>query len=271
MIRGELKPTLRLAGPVIMAELGWMAMGVVDTIMVGPLGPAAIGAVGVGNSLHLGFAIFGMGLLLGLDTLVSQAYGARDLALCRRWLATGVRLALLATAPILLIVLLVYAFIPRMGFNAETMPLLQGYFWIVIWSTPFLLVYAAFRRYLQSTHHVAPVMFALVSANAINAVANWAFIYGKLGMPALGVPGAAWATFASRVYMCGLLAAAVWWAEQDRDSRGGNAEPSHRSVASSNWGCPRRPPSPPRSACSPSPQPWRAGSSPSPRPRTRSP
>ena len=77
MIRGELKPTLRLAGPVVLAELGWMGMGVVDTIMVGPLGPAAIGAAGVGNSMHLGFAIFGMGLLLGLDTLVSQAYGAR--------------------------------------------------------------------------------------------------------------------------------------------------------------------------------------------------
>ena len=95
MIRGELKPTLRLAGPVILAELGWMGMGVVDTIMVGPLGPAAIGAAGVGNSMHLGFAIFGMGLLLGLDTLVSQAYGARDLALCRAWLGRGVQLALL--------------------------------------------------------------------------------------------------------------------------------------------------------------------------------
>jgi MATE family multidrug resistance protein len=221
VIRGELKPTLRLAVPVILAELGWMGMGVVDTIMVGPLGPAAIGAVGVGNSLHLGFAIFGMGLLLGLDTLVSQAYGARDTVLGRRWLATGVRLALLTTLPLVLIVLLVYAFIPRLGFNAETMPLLQGYYWILIWSTPFLLLYAAFRRYLQSTHHVAPVMFALISANVINALANWAFIYGKLGMPALGVPGAAWATFASRVYMCGLLAGAVWWA--DRTARHGTA------------------------------------------------
>jgi MATE family multidrug resistance protein len=214
VIRGELKPTLRLAVPVIMAELGWMAMGVVDTIMVGPLGPAAIGAVGVGNSLHLGFAIFGMGLLLGLDTLVSQAYGARDLPLCRRWLATGVRLALVTTVPLVLIVLLVYASIPRLGFNAETMPLLQSYYWILIWSTPFLLLYAAFRRYLQSTHHVAPVMFALITANVINALANWMLIYGTLGMPALGVSGAAWATVASRVYMCGLLAGAVFWTDR---------------------------------------------------------
>ncbi|MGE0463295.1 MAG: MATE family efflux transporter [Vicinamibacterales bacterium] len=214
MIRAELKPTLRLAVPVILAELGWMSMGLVDTIMVGPLGPAAIGAVGVGNSLHLGFAIFGMGLLLGLDTLVSQAYGARDLALGRRWLATGIRLALIATLPLVAVLLAVYAAIPVLGFNAETGELLGGYYLVVIGSTPFLLLYAAFRRYLQSTHHVAPVMFALVSANVVNALANWALIHGNLGLPALGVPGAAWATFASRVYMSGLLAGAVWWADR---------------------------------------------------------
>ena len=87
---------LRIAVPVIMAELGWMAMGVVDTIMVGPLGPAAIGAAGVGAAMHLGFAIFGMGVLLGLDTLVSQAYGARDIRECHHWLFDGVALARLA-------------------------------------------------------------------------------------------------------------------------------------------------------------------------------
>jgi MATE family multidrug resistance protein len=214
VLRHELRPTLRLALPVILAELGWMAMGVVDTIMVGPLGPAAIGATGIGNSLYFGFAVFGMGLLLGLDTLVSQAYGARDLVLCRRWLGRGVELALLMAVPLMVVLLVVRQAIPVLGFHAETLPLLRGYFSILIVSTPFLLLYAAFRRYLQSTHHVGPVMFALVSANLINGLANWTLIYGKLGMPALGVPGAAWATTASRVYMCAVLGAAVWWANR---------------------------------------------------------
>ena len=69
---------LRLAGPVIVAELGWMTMGLIDTAMVSPLGPEAICATGVASGLHFVFAIFGMGLLLGLDTLVSQAHGAGD-------------------------------------------------------------------------------------------------------------------------------------------------------------------------------------------------
>ncbi len=85
---------LGLAGPVVLAEIGWMAMGFVDTIIVGRLGPQAIGAVGIGTALFNTLAVFGMGLLLGLDTLVSHAFGARDLAGCNRALVAGLYLAL---------------------------------------------------------------------------------------------------------------------------------------------------------------------------------
>ena len=57
-----------------------------------------------------------------------------------------------------------------------------------------LLLYAALRRYLQGRHLVRPVMAALISANLVNAAANWVLIHGRLGMPALGVEGSAWAT-----------------------------------------------------------------------------
>jgi MATE family multidrug resistance protein len=125
--------------------------------------------------------------------------------------------------------------VPALGFHPNTLAPLQDYFGIVILSTPFLLLYAAFRRYLQSTHHVSPVMFALVSANLINAFANWVLIYGVFGMPALGVAGAAWATFASRVYMCGLLAAAAWWTEDaDRTSAPPESAPTE-AAGSAVW------------------------------------
>src|SRR5690606_11537494 len=139
------------------------------------------------------------------------AYGARDLALCRRWLWRGLELGAIASVPLMLILAALLAFLPGFGFNRDTLPELQGYFGVVIWSTVPLLGYAALRRYLQSTHHVGPVMFALVSANLVNALVNWALIFGHLGMPALGVPGAAWATVVSRIYMCAVLAVAVWW------------------------------------------------------------
>ena len=67
-----------LALPVVLSELGWMAQGVVDTIMVGRLGPVAIGAVAMGNAVYYAPSLFGIGILLGLDTLVAQAYGRND-------------------------------------------------------------------------------------------------------------------------------------------------------------------------------------------------
>ena len=207
---------LRLAVPVVTAELGWMAMGLVDTIMVGPLGPAAIGAAGVGTAMHMGFAIFGMGVLLGLDTLVSQAYGARDIRECHRWLFDGIALAMLLTVPVMALCLLLLRALPSIGFHPEMLPLLRSYFSVVLWSTPFLLAYAALRRYLQGMHIVTPVMFALVSANLINAGANWVLIHGHYGVPPLGVAGAAWATLISRVYMLCVLIAAVWLSDKRR-------------------------------------------------------
>ena len=93
-----------LAGPVVVAELGWMAMVLVDTILVGPLGPRATGAVGLGSNLYMGSAIFGMGLLLGLDTMISHDHGAGEHDQARRSLGQGVLLALGLT-PLLMLLL----------------------------------------------------------------------------------------------------------------------------------------------------------------------
>lgn len=205
----ELKPMLRLALPVVVAELGWMTMGMADMLMVGPLGPSAIAAVGIGTALHMGFAIFGMGLLLGLDTFVSQAFGRHDMAECHAWLAQGTWLAVFTSVPMFAVCLFVRALIPVMGFHADVEPFVDDYVSVVIWSTFPLLLYAGFRRYLQGMHVVRPLMFALVTANLVNIVVNWVLIFGHFGLPALGVAGSAWATVIARVYMMGVMAAAI--------------------------------------------------------------
>ena len=87
-------PCCSLAIPVVLSELGWMAMSIVDTIMVGRLSPAAIGAVGISSAIFYTPALFGIGLLLGLDTLVAQAFGRGDFDDCHRALAQGVYLAI---------------------------------------------------------------------------------------------------------------------------------------------------------------------------------
>jgi multidrug resistance protein, MATE family len=210
---GELPALLRLAVPVVLSELAWMLMSVVDTIMVGRLGPEAIGAVGLSSSLYYIPALFGAGLLLGLDTLVSQAYGRGDHAECRHWVMQGIYIVLLFSIPVIIIVQWIPALLPRWGTNPDVASQTAAYLRLLNWGTPWLLTYACFRRYLQGMHIVKPVTFALVTANLVNLAGNWLLIYGKFGLPEMGVRGSAFSTVLARVYMAGFLIAVAIWHE----------------------------------------------------------
>ncbi len=118
---------IRLAAPVVLAELGWMTMGIVDTLMVGRLSPEAIGAVGVGSSLFISVAIFAMGLMLGLDALVSRAYGAGDLEDCHRWLMHAVALALAASPVFMLMLFGLAGLLERWGLTPTVLELTRPY------------------------------------------------------------------------------------------------------------------------------------------------
>jgi MATE family multidrug resistance protein len=196
---------LSLAGPVIVAEIGWISMGIVDTIMVGRIGPSAIGAVSIGSVLFFTVAIFGMGLLLGLDALVSQAFGAGRLDECHRWLLHGIYLSLMLVMPLMALVRLNGQLLPIWGIHPEVLRQAIPYQVAVNWSMLPLLLYASFRRYLQAINLTKPVMFALVTANLVNIAGNWVLIFGHFGFPAMGAEGAGWATCLSRVYMAAVL------------------------------------------------------------------
>jgi|HubBroStandDraft_5_1064220.scaffolds.fasta_scaffold78034_1 MATE family multidrug resistance protein len=205
-----------LAVPVVLSELGWMAQGVVDTIMVGRLGPAAIGAVALGNAVCYTPSLFGVGLMLGLDTLVSQAYGRSDHDECHRWLAQGVYLACIA-APLIMIPIALASFgFGHFGINPEVAGPAGSYLAILNWGTLPLLLYQCSRRYLQGVGQVRVVTITYVLANLVNWFGNWALIYGKLGFPALGVRGSALSTLAARIMMATALIGFAWRYERKR-------------------------------------------------------
>jgi MATE family multidrug resistance protein len=205
-----------LAVPVVLSELGWVAQGVVDNIMVGRLGPAAIGAVALGNAVYYTPSLFGIGLLLGLDTLVAQAYGRRDHDECHRWLAQGMYLACIATVPLMiLIAALSYGF-THFGVIPEVASLSGGYLRILNWGTLPLLVYGGTRRYLQGVGQVRVITLTYVLANVLNWFGDWVLIYGRLGFPALGVNGSAISTCIARVGMAVAMLAFAWRYERKR-------------------------------------------------------
>lgn len=190
-------------------------MGIVDTLMVGRLSPDAIGAVGLASMLFFAISVFAMGLLLGLDPLVAQAFGASRIDECHRWLVQGVWLGLMVAVPSLLIVMAMDASLPAWGLPPGVLRLARPYMAILNASLPPLLCYVAFRRYLQAMTLVRPVTITLIAANVVNAVGNWILIFGHFGLPALGVRGSAYSTLAARVFM----AVALLWVIVSNESR----------------------------------------------------
>jgi len=212
----ELAALTRLAIPVVLSELGWMAQGVVDTIMVGNLGPAAIGAVALGNAVFYTPSLFGIGILLGLDPLVAQACGRKDYDDCHRWLAQGIYMAM-AITPILMILVFFGSFgFARFGITPEVATPAAGYLRILDWSILPLLIYGASRRYLQGVGQVRVITLTYVAANLLNWGGNWVLINGHLGFPAMGVRGSALSTVVARISMAVSLLGFAWRYERKR-------------------------------------------------------
>jgi MATE family multidrug resistance protein len=210
---------LRLAIPIVLADVGWIAMGIVDTMMVGriPKDTAiAIAAVSVSSVFFSTIAALGSGLMLGLDPLIAHAYGAGHGDDCRLWLRSGLHLAGTVTPPLMGVLWLCVPLFALFGYQAALLSEIARFLHALVWSMPPLIAYHVFRRYLQATNRARPVMFALVTANLINFAGNWALIYGLLGAPAMGTVGSAWSTVAARTYMAAVLVAYAWYAERWR-------------------------------------------------------
>ena len=208
-IPDDIREMVKLAAPLVIAELGWMAMGIVDTAIVGRVSPLAIAGVGLGAMIYYSIAICASGLLLGLDTLVAQAWGAGDQEDARASLTSGLWLAALLTPLVMGLVWLLEPVLSLVGIDPAIMRQARPFLHALNWGTPPLMIYFVLRRYLQAAGAERMVMIALVSANLVNFVFDVALVFGKWGFPAMGTEGAGWSTCFARLYMAGFLAMVV--------------------------------------------------------------
>ena len=199
--------------PLVLAEIGWMSMAIVDTMMVGrlPDSAVAIGAVSLGSILFHTLSFFGGGLLIGLDTLVSQAFGAGRREDCHRSLLNSIYLSFVMTPPLLGLIWLAGPILAPFRVDPKVLGFAISYTRALAWGLLPLLLYFALRRCLQAMNLVKPVAFALVTANLVNALGNWVLIYGKWGAPALGLVGSGWSTSIARAYMAAVLVGYLLW------------------------------------------------------------
>jgi MATE family multidrug resistance protein len=218
-IRTQIRPVLTLALPLILAEVGWMAMGIVDTVMVGHMANPAltISAAALGQVLYNTIAFGIAGVLLGLDTLLSQSHGAGEFDEANRWLLHGLFLA----AGLALTLMLIVAFAPmvmlRLPIDHDVLTGSVAFLRALNYGTPALFLSFTLRRYLQAFNHVGPIAWSAITANLVNAFGNWLLIYGHswgpVHIPAFGVTGSGFSTSFSRLYLAVFFAAAIWRVE----------------------------------------------------------
>src|SRR3954463_11412891 len=125
--RDDLHAMVGLALPVVVIQVGMMAMGVVDTLMVGRLSAQALAAVALGNLYFFLLAVFGMGTLMVLDPVVAQAVGAGDEPAIARGIQRGVLLAGLLTLPAILLLIVAESFMLLARQPAEVVPAAAAY------------------------------------------------------------------------------------------------------------------------------------------------
>ena len=201
---------LRLALPIVVVQIGIMFMGVIDTIMVGHLSARALAAVALGNLYFWACGIFGMGVIMALDPVIAQAVGAKDEVAVARGFQRGFLLALLLTVPTSILLLFVSPVLRSLGQADDVIPLAVSYTVVCIPGVLPFLAFNVLRQTLQAMELVRPIVITMIVANVANIGLNWMLIFGKLGAPALGVAGAAWATSAARWLMVIVLFAIAW-------------------------------------------------------------
>lgn len=204
---------LKLAIPLVLTYVGQMTMGLVAIIAVGRVSAEAIGAVGVGVSIFSWFMIAGIGLLSGLDYLISHAYGAGNKEDSAAWFKHGAILSLLMTFPLNGALILISYHLNWFGINPSLLESTGSFLRTLSFSLFPIFLFTACRQYLQALSMAKPAMYILIGANVVNAVAQYVLVLGKWGSPAFGAPGSAWATLIARVLMLFSILLYVWRAE----------------------------------------------------------
>jgi multidrug resistance protein, MATE family len=206
----ELRAMISLAVPVVLVQVGFMSMGVVDTLMVGRVSARVLAAVALGNLYFFNVSIFAVGTLMALDPIVAQAVGAGDVEGVSRAMQRGLLLSLALSVLTALLLAPASSLLRAMHQPPEIIADASAYVRISIAGIAPYLAFVVLRQSLQAMHRVAPVVWTMIAANLTNAGFNWVFVYGHLGSPALGVAGSSIATAISRWVMMFLLLLVAW-------------------------------------------------------------
>jgi multidrug resistance protein, MATE family len=204
----ELRPTLALAFPIVVGQVGQMLMGITDTVMIGRVGAVPLAASAFANGVCNLVFIVGVGLLLPVAVLTARAHGAKEPRECAEYLRHGIALGWWIGVVALVGLGALATQLHRFGQPAEVVAEVNPYYLLLSASLLPSFLFQVLKQYAEALGHPWAPMRILIACVGVNVVLNWILIYGNLGAPALGLEGAGWATLIARTLAVLILA---WW------------------------------------------------------------
>ncbi len=195
------KSIMKLAYPILIAQLIQNLMGFSDTVMAGRVSATDMAAVAVANSIWLPLILTIYGLIMALSAIVSQLAGAKKyINISDETYQTGWIALTLGIVLIVLYYLLAPMLFASIDIEIDLKNLMFDYLSYIVWGGPGYCLYLVLRNYSEGLSHTKPTMYISLIGLIVNIPANYLFIYGGFGVPALGGAG------------CGIATALVYWA-----------------------------------------------------------
>lgn len=192
---------LSLGMPIVVGQLGVIVLGFADTLMIGHHSTPGLAAASFVNNMFNLCIIFSTGFSYGLTPIVGNLYGRSRLAEA----GLALRCSLAANTAVAVLQMLamgaLYLCLDGLGQPPELMPLIKPYYLVLLASLPFVMLFNGFKQFTDGITQTRTAMWLLLAGNAMNIVGNYLLIYGKLGLPELGLLGAGISTLASRIAM----------------------------------------------------------------------
>ncbi len=207
-MRKESVLTLKLALPLIIGQVSQMLLGVADTVMLGKLGVTEIAVLTFTNSLFYLPFIFGIGILTPVSVFTSNARGAGEPAAGRASCRQGLQFAFVIGVVLTLVLWAIAPFLDRFSQPPEVAARAHSFYLIIIASMVPALMSVALKNHADAMDRPWPPFWIFLGGVCFNIFLNWVLIYGRLGVPGLGLEGAAWATLITR---CLILFVMLGW------------------------------------------------------------
>ncbi len=217
--RAEVVATAQLAAPIVIANLGQIAINTTDVLLMGWLGPDALAAGALGTNTLFAIVVGALGVVIAVSPLAAHAIGAHDTRAANRALHAGLWASAFLSLPAGVLVWLSPDALAWLGEPPETVAMTRTYLQSLVWSLLPFLAFAALRAYIAAFQRPTAGTVVMLAGIVVNALLAYGLMFGRWGLPAMGLVGAGIATSIGNALMALTLAVFVMVDPQFRSRR----------------------------------------------------